>query len=113
MVEKPAELFQLHFRPNVGLSFDRLAGVVQIPDHRNALSYVEQAAWKRNYLRPGLHSVQTCAEVHFLQFSPHLRHMLESGTEIAVTDFKTLFFFFITVTKSQSNEIIKGKNITS
>lgn len=33
---------------------------------------------KRNYLSPGLHSVQRFAETHFLQFSLHLRYILAS-----------------------------------
>lgn len=34
-----------------------------------------------NYLRPVRHSVQMFAEVHFLQFSLHFLHMVDSAGE--------------------------------
>lgn len=45
-------------------------------------------ALRGNYLSPGLHSIQIFAEVHFLQFSLHLRHMLASGKETKESNLK-------------------------
>lgn len=65
--------------------------MVSINDRRGIRSRLRSwLCWKHfAYLSRGLHSVQTLAEVHFLQFSLHLRHVLASVKEIAESDIRS------------------------